>query len=615
MPRTLHLHILRHLAAAIAAALLLAACQPGVDPLTPPDDAEAPANDTLPNDTQSPTSTEAETAETTDPTTAEPVSATLRVGLDGAPQSLDPLAVAPLDASGNDLMANLFSGLAEINPETGRVEPVLAESWEQQDDRLTWRVFLRDDVSWVQVGADGAVETVRPINAEDVVMAFQRACQDDGAAVGSSPLLYEVQGCREISQRDPELITPKFVEGALAVRVLNDVAVEIKLMDDSALLPTLLTLPAVRPVPADVIAEAGDAWTTLGTMLTSGPYALAVADDAGMTLVANPYWPLDRAGNAATVELSFADGVADAWAAGDLDAAVVAAGELMTGLPDGAEPRLIFLPQASLLAFNYEVPPLENVDVRRALSLALDREGIIGEVLPEYGVEGIAANMLTPPGTALAPTDAGIGTDPEAARAALEAAGYGECRGLPAITLLTDESALSLAIAERAVAGWQEVLGCEESTFTIEQQPLFDVLTVLEPRPAEVKVTGLPEPVRPGIVALSWQGDYPDTQHWLADLLGCRELFPGSFLDAQRECIDAEQLLAAAAGDHDDDRRAADYREVAEAFFGPEGEFPVIPVYHQARALAVQPWVRIPSQVGSALRFDGWTVAVDQQGE
>lgn len=616
--------IFRRSAAALAATLLIAGCAGAAD--TPPtaavettdlptavetaDPLPAP-QDTPAGETPSPSSSHsAEAAEATAPTPGdEPV--VISVDLGAAPQTLDPVAAAPLDASAGDLVENLFAGLGYLNPATGRVEPSLAALWETADDGRTWRVTLRDDARWVRVDAgSGEVVAVRPIEPEDVVTAAERACRDGaGVALGRDPALFAIVGCRDLYE------TPDAAaDDALGVRALDGTTVEFELTAESGLFPTLLALPALRPVPADLVTEAGQAWTQPESIQTSGPYALlpAARADGGVTLVANPYWPLPRAGNVDRVEVTFGGG-ADAlraWQDGDLALAAVP-GESLAGTSSTAPPsplvddpvvRRLALPAADLMSVQYDVPPMDNPGVRRALSLALDREAF-ARTLTAMGQPALPAAAITPPGAALAPAygAAGVSYDPEAALRTLAEAGYRDCQLMPPVEIVVPEGdARAERIVDLAIEGWSEALGCRDR-FSIRRRPLIEVLARFEDIP-----TNSYQIPRPGLIVFSWLGDTPDAHHWQADLLGCRELFPGSFLNQDRACVDAESDLAAALSLIDQDARAAVYADVAAAFFGPDGEMPVIPVAYHARVLVVQPWLEIPPQDGGALRFDGW---------
>lgn len=592
-------------AAVALIALAAAACQPA--PATPATGVTQPPP------------AEPTPAPPTGPPTPAPIElASIRVGLGRAPSTLDPALVPPLDASANDLVANLFVGLARLDGDTQRVVPALAREWAQQPDGLTWHVFLRDDVFWVRINPQtGEVERVRPVTAGDVVTAVRRACHPaTGAPLGSSPAVYLIRGCQEIHQRDRATLTPELVEQTIGVRVLNEVAAEFSLTTDTALFPTLLAMPILAPVPTDLIEAEGEAWTQPGAIWTSGPFALDPATPAeqGYTLVANPQWPPERAGNVGRVEVMPAtpEDAFRAWQAGEVALAAVPESQVQAALDgDPAAYRLHAQPASMFIVASYDTYPLDNADLRRALALALDREAIIREVLAAHGQAGLPASTIIPPGVALAPpsAEAGWGYDPAAARTALASAGFPDCLSLPPVTLLVSEGdGLSASLAQSVVTMWEAALGCD-GRFVVEEQAAFELLTAARELPLDSR-----QPPRPGLILLGWQGDTPDAHHWLADVLACRELFPAAYLNQARPCIVPEEQLAAAAGQHDDEARAAVYRSLTAAFFSPGGEMPVIPLYTYARPLAISPWLEIPQGSGETgflagpLRFDEWVV-------
>lgn len=588
---------------ALIAGLAFAACQ-----ASPPTVAAPPTVTTEPQ----PTSTEPPTAT---PLPPKPVVAAANLG--APPQTLDPNLVAPPDASGNDLAANLFAGLARLNGDTGRVEPLLAESWEQIDE-TTWYVYLRADMPWVQVDASsGEVSAVRPVTAGDVVAAARRACDpSSGVPVGSYPAAFLIQGCEDIYHRDPATLTPEYVAQVLGVRVLNDTAVEFTLTGDSALFPTLLASTQLTPVPADLLESAAEGWAAPEMILTSGPFALQPGGsvEAGFTLVANPHWPLPRTGNVDAVNVLFGTtGEAfDAWEAGTLDLAVIPPDEVAS-IPFEDDPayRQLALPAAEFIVVNYDNAPVNDANARRALALALDRQAIIDEVLEPAGVSAVPAGRVTPPGMALspAPGDAASLYDVEAARALFEEAGYADCDFMPPFTLLapTGANGISRQLADQYVSMWNEAFGCAEGRIAIEERPLVDVYAMLEELPDAFRIP------RPGLVMLGWQADVLDAQHWQADIFGCREMFPESYLEQGRACLVEEEELFAAQSMHDDEARAALYEEMAEAFFGPQGEMPVIPVLTYTRPLAVNAWLEAFPQTAGPLRFDAWVIDADMQ--
>jgi ABC-type transport system substrate-binding protein len=200
--------------------------------------------------------------------------------------------------------------------------------------------------------------------------------------------------------------------------------------------------------------------------------------------------------------------------------------------------------------------------------------------------------------------------DPEAARAALAAAGYSGCVGFPQTTLLVDDTQVSRALAERLIEMWSATLGCD-GVFVIDQQPLLQVEELVTTPPDDIQVQFRGH--RPGLALLYWEGEYPDPHHWLADILGCREMFPDAYVNSARPCVEADEWLAEGVAEHDPAARVAQYAQIEEAFFGPQGEMPAIPLYFETRAMAFQPWIQaFPLQAGP-LRFDQWVVDVTQK--
>ncbi len=559
--------------------------------------------------TSGPTGTQTPDAgATVTPTAPPPV--VVKISPGRAPATLDPLFVGPLDVTENDLIENLFAGLTRLDSDTGQVEPLLAKSWETSGDGLTWRVTLRDDVFWVRINPDTSqMEKVRPITAADVVYAVRRACR---TSTGKAPMLravFLIKGCGEVNRTDPATLTDTLVEQTVGARVLNDITVEFALTQESAYFPTVLAMPVMRPLPADLIDKEKDAWTQPDKLWTSGAYAVQPGTDPkqGYTLVANIFWPFKKVGNVDGVQVEFGDParVYAAWQGGDL-ALVAVPGEELARAPFGGDARyrLMATPGTTFFVTSYDTPPLDNADVRRALSLALDREAIIKQVLLPNGQAGIPALALVPPGSAGAPDDGSIGKghDPDAAKAELASAGYSGCRGLPQMTLLVAPDDVSKALGEEAAREWTDTFGCPNEVFKVEQKPFIDMEAVIKQPPDPLR------PRRAGLIALGWQADYPDTYHWLADIVGCRVQFPGAYLNQTRQCDDADQRISSAANTADDVARAALYRAVEEAWFGGQGEMPVIPLYFHSRAVAVAAWLTSAPTRAGPLRFDEWVV-------
>ncbi|MBN1428401.1 MAG: hypothetical protein JXB07_08450 [Anaerolineae bacterium] len=555
------------------------------------------------------TSVPVEASLTPSPTpTPDPVLVRVDLGLPAT--HIDPMRIGPREAGANDLVENLFTGLTRLDSDSGKIEPGLASSWETSGNGLTWTFKLRDDIFWVSIDVEtGQVERMRPITAEDVVYTVRRVCR----AEADTSLIFAalvIEGCREVSELVPAKQTDDFVARTVGVEAVDDTTVVFKLATQAAYFPTILAMPLLRPVPVDMVDAEGEQWVQPGVIWTSGPYAVQpnIPPEEGYTLIANPFWPLARAGNVEIVQISFSQDMAqpfEAWEAGDL-ALVTLPHDQLSGVSFEDDPayRLLVQPAEAFVVASYDTQPLNNIDMRRAISLATDRQVMIGEVLEPAGQPGLAAFSVVPPGSAGASTygEVGVGFDPGAARVALANAGYKNCIRLPQITLLVDDSTLSVQVGSRLVQMWSEVLGCPEGVFKLEKQTADAIRTILVDPPAARR------PRRPGLILLNWQADSLDAYHWLADIFACREIFPDAFANQSRPCAEGESALGQTLSTLDPDLRASSYRHIEELFFGAEGETPIIPLYFYSRAVAIQPWLEAYPLHAGPLRFDKWVV-------
>ena len=166
---------------------------------------------------------------------------------------------------------------------------------------------------------------------------------------------------------------------------------------------------------------------------------------------------------------------------------------------------------------------------------------------------------------------------PNIAQAELEAAGYPNCEGLPTIEFVNTGG----RTPEFIVAQAEENLGCNRDVFTLETVDFTVLVELIDPRNA-------PED-RPNMWSIAWGPDYPDAQNWVGDVLHCES--ENTF---KRPCSEVDDLIDQAARESDPDARVELYYRIEEMFFGPEGEFPIIPLYTSLVQYMVQPWATIP---------------------
>jgi len=314
--------------------------------------------------------------------------ATLSIGMQQEPTSLDPTAdaTASIDAM---LTQNVYESLTII-AENGEVQPNLATAWEVSEDGLTYTFTLASGVLF----HDGT-----GFDAEDVVFSFNRAMAEDS--------VNPTKG----------IFTP--VESVTAVDAST---VEIKLSAPDAFFLFNLGQGDTSMVAAE--SADGNTATPVGT----GPFMFdSWTRGDRLTLVKNPDYRDAASVALEKVEFRF---ISDPAAA---TAAMMA--EELDAFPGFPAPEL--LPQFEadprfrvnigstegevILAMNNSKPPFDNIEVRRAIATAIDRDEIIDGAM--YGQAVPIGSFYPPHGTAYVDLTGAYPHDTEAASAAFEAAG------------------------------------------------------------------------------------------------------------------------------------------------------------------------------------------------
>ena len=525
---------------------------------------------------------------------------TLRLAMP-APQNLDPVQLSRFDAHMHDLAENLFVGLTRFNPNTREIDPVLAESWTVSDDGLRWTITLREDIQWVRYDPDqGEIVAVRPVVAGDFVYAIQRAC-DPLRPSPVTPNLMIIRGCLTVANAFPEVINDLFIAREIGARATGPHTLEIDLLFPSTYFPSLLSTPELRPVPREAASISNNWAARLSTIMTTGPYAITSWTASGMQLVRNPYWPDDFEGNIDRVEVTFAENGADVMAAVARDRADMARlNPEDAAAAHAAYPDLFHSAQGNsitVIGFSYDRALVNTVEIRRALALALDKAALINQFLPD---QALPADHFTPSWVVAAPSIEGAMTDPAQARAGYEAAGFPNCAGVPEtlILLIPQDDPLWEQMGPAIIDQWAAALNCHPGLFEIRSVPRTLLIALSHSAYDPERVT------RSHMWVATWNADYLDASAWINDALHCRY----GYLKPTRECEPADSLLDRAGIANNLDERAELYAQAEEQFFGPQGTFPVIPLFFSTTS-----WLQQPRLSGvnanSPARFDLWTLA------
>jgi peptide/nickel transport system substrate-binding protein len=263
--------------------------------------------------------------------------------------SEEPDIIDPCEASrsnvGRIVKQNIAETFTEIDPKDGSITPRLAESWEQVDPS-TWRFKLKQGVKFHD-GTD--------FNAENAAYSIKRT-------------LNEKIDCE---------IRLKFFGGVkLTPKAIDDYTLEIKTSEPSPILPTMLgTMTVVSPnTPMDERTR-----EPIGT----GPYKF-VSWTPGQAVVLErfeEYWGDKPEAEKATYVWRTESSVrAGMVATGEAD---IAPNISETDATDPSMDFSYFNSETTALRIDVTRPPLDDIRVRKALNLAIDRQGMIGTIFPK----------------------------------------------------------------------------------------------------------------------------------------------------------------------------------------------------------------------------------------
>ena len=355
-------------------------------------------------------------------------------GLVRAPETLDPQKAATFAET--PILYDLFEGLVALDAD-GRPGPGAAESWTISPDGLVYTFRLRDGARW----SNG--DTVK---AADFVASFRRLFTPGTGATEAGPLAV-IRNAAAIQQGNAKADT-------LGVVAPDARTLEITLERPVPTFPGRLALPVALPVNVASIRKLGADFGTTGKIVSNGAYRLAAIDkNDGYILVKNP-----RFRDAKTIAIdsvvykAFDDvaGCVEAYRAGTVLSCPDVPAETLRDLKNefGSALRLAPFPGTYYFAINTQKKPFDNVEVRRALSLAIDREALAGAV---WSGGMVPTDTLVPPSLSGAPqaAPAPIEARRAEARTLLAAAGFREVASLdPAARSAPAETGPSPAATE-----------------------------------------------------------------------------------------------------------------------------------------------------------------------
>lgn len=457
-------------------------------------------------------------------------------------KGLDPQKIS--DLSSLRVAADQFEGLTRLDAH-GTAEAGLAQEWNISPDGLRWTFRLRDNLAFSD-------------RTELTAALFPKILQRLRAPETAAPAKSLFDNIESISTEDPETIL-------------------VKLISPDPSLPALLAHPAVAALPLHRISEAGNRWTSDRPLITSGPYQMVdwkLNDHARLSR--NAHWHDEPAPAAQIIWKPMDDSLSAMrlFLAGGADIAsdypASRHSRLVAQQPD--QTHSVPYLGSYYFAFNTRVPPFDDVRVRMALSMTVERDWITEKVI---GIGNVPAWGLLPPGLAgeqaFKPKWADWPKEKrlEKARHLLEQAGYGPRNPLK-FEIRFNSSAEHRRVSVALAAMWKP-LNVEASLFNSEAALHFAAL-----RRHEFTLA------RSG-----WIADLPTPENFL--LVHRQANGAGNYSGYDNPHYD--QILMDAIAEPDPDKRTLLMRQ-AEAILIED--MPILPLYFYVTRSLVAP------------RIDGW---------
>ncbi len=299
-------------------------------------------------------------------------SSELNVMLETPVQSLDPQQAT--DGTSFEVIANFMDGLMQMDAD-GQAVNALAETYELSDDGLTYTFHIRKDANW----SNG-----EPVTAADFVFAWQRAV-DPQVASEYSYMLSDIGQIKNAA----EIIAGTKDKSELGVTAVDEKTLKVELNVPVSYFLSLMYFPTYYPINQAFFESCGDTFATSPqTVLSNGAFILDSYEPAA---TAFHFVKNENYYDAAKVQLSGlnyqviqdSQQALMSYQTGALDITLVN-GEQVDQVKDDPEFVTIGAGYLWYVAPNVDaVPALANLNIRYALTMAINREAIATDVLKD----------------------------------------------------------------------------------------------------------------------------------------------------------------------------------------------------------------------------------------
>lgn len=484
----------------------------------------------------------------------------------GDPPTLDPHLSG--DATSAEYVVEIFSGLMAYDIDLNLI-PDIAESYEVSEDGLVYTFKLRDNATF----QDG-----KPIRAEDFKWSFERACDPATQSPTADTYMGDIVGCRAKLQGEADEVK--------GVVVVDDSTLELTIDEPKGFFLAKMTYPTAYVLDRENVEQGGADWFTKPN--GSGPFMLDTfaPDQATIILSKNPNFyrdpqpTLDRVlyvvGNPINPMTGYEQGLDQLGLSGfTYDAIPIGIADLSRATDPNNPLSKEFVSTEDLsvdyIGFNVNKPPFDDVKIRQAFNLALDKRRIVHLVFQDTVP---VANGIVPPTMPnyQNPDLSDYEYDPERALALVAESSYGDISELPDITLNLSGTGGDVGpLTQAIIESYKTNLGIDVA---VEQSPWPEFLADLNQ----------PDPPYQ-MYQLGWIADYPDPQNFLEVLFHSESTQNHGHYSNPK----VDTLLDQARGTQDAKERLALYQQ-AEQMILDDAAW--VPLYFDVEDWLVKPYVQ-----------------------
>ena len=394
----------------------------------------------------------------------------LHFGLGAEPQYLDPHLATSVAA--HNILSALLEGLVSEDPKTLQPLPGVAESWQISSDKKRYLFQLRKDALWHNGDS---------VTAHDFVYSYKRILNPDLGAKYAS-MLHVLKNAKIYHSGEKV-----WEEADVGVTAINDYSLELILENQTPYFLELLNHYAWFPVHPptiekfDAFARIGTKWTKPENFIGNGPFKLSEhkINSVIEASVAETYWDRNQTRLSAIkfYPIETADTEERAFRTGYLHVTQTVSSDRIEFLKQNHPEWIHFEPYLGTYyyRFNLEKPPFDDVRVRKALSLSVNRDLLVEKVLK--GGQ-LPAYCFTPPNTGGFTAKEGYGYDPKKAKQLLDS--YLKEKGmdeLPPFELSYNTSEGHKKVAEALQAIWKKALGIEIQLLNMEWKVFLSTIS------------------------------------------------------------------------------------------------------------------------------------------